>query len=141
MTITDLKNQFLFEDELPPIETNDIDDKDEVNNNRRVAVRYLRDDIILILKKYGLLKWQILPQSKLLDISSKGAYICSSTPLDINKKIMLIFAFKDGKQFQTKATIVHNHPTNTFCYGVDFKKMQHALGDHLIESQEQLVFK
>jgi hypothetical protein len=141
MAISDLKNQDLFEDGLPPLEAKFIDDQAEVSDNRRVAVRYLRDDIILILKQYSLLKWQILAQSKLLDISSKGAYICSSTRLDINKKIMLVFAFKDGKQFQTKGTIIHNHPKNTFCYGVVFKKMEHDLGDHLIESQEQLIFK
>lgn len=141
MNIDDKKLLSQLEDIPPYLEQEQTDDSDEALVNRRLAVRYLRDDIIVVVKQFSLFKWRILPQVQLIDISSKGAYICSSTKLQLKNKLLMVFAFEDGKQFRAHGKIIYNNPKETYCYGIKFDQFEHALGDHLVKSQRQLIFK
>ena len=109
-------------------------------DNARTAVRYLRDDIKVSFKANRLFKRVTVPEAKLIDISSKGAYISCSSKLKINKTITLIFTFNDGKQFKIDARVVHKFPQPSDCYGIKFDKVNHDLGDYMLETQDNLKF-
>ena len=128
---TSIDDDFLFSNEL----------KDIYPANKRTAVRYLRDDIKISLKATGFFKWRRVPEIKLIDISSKGVYISCTTNLKLKKAIILIFTFKDGKQFQIDGRVIHRFPKTSNCYGIKFNKYNHDLGDYLLETQDELNFK
>ncbi len=109
-------------------------------DNKRIAVRYIRDDITAFLFTKIWFKSIRLPV-KLIDISSKGALISCPKKLALNKKIILSLRFQDGKQFDLPATIIHKKKDNAQSYGLKFEVLSNKLGDYLLSSQNDLVFK
>ena len=79
----------------------------EVNltNNRRIATRFIREDISASISGLGLFGMGKALAVTLLDISSKGVLISTDQPLNINKKITVTLKFKSGKAFPIKSIV------------------------------------
>lgn len=126
--------------------TNDNDEIFNMNftaekiQNHRVAVRYIREDITISLQKDGLLNSSKKSPAKLLDISSKGATIECEMGLRINEKIILELVFKDNKEFIIHAKTIH-HVKRKNQYGIKFDIFHHKLGEYILFSQQELIFK
>ena len=125
----------------------DIDDffnfdfTDQDLENKRVAVRYVRRDILVFVKKDTLLKLGKFLKFKLHDISSKGILISSEKKFKIKTKLNIHIYFKSGTRFIIKARIIRVIKKENYFYGIKFEKFNHALGDHLLETQEDLIIK
>lgn len=118
-----------------------LDFTKDLPENNRFAVRYIRTNIkasILRVRLFGLGKPLGL---ELLDISSKGALISTNKKIRKNKKITLILEFEDGKTFEISSKIVRLEKDQTFQYGIKFDRFNHDLGNYLLETQDELVFR
>ena len=109
-------------------------------NNQRTAVRYIRADITITLRKYGLLKFAKKIPVELLDISSKGAAIKCEKKLGIKKRIILELIFEDNHEFIIHAKTIYQIE-NKNKYGLKFDSFNHELGDYLLSTQNDLIFK
>jgi hypothetical protein len=80
---------------------------------------------------------------KLLDISSRGALIGgpSKMVLKTNQKIMLTLIFFSNKKFEIPARVTRQLVEGRTFYGIRFDKVGDELGDYLLESQTDLIFK
>ena len=118
-----------------------LDFTKDLPENNRFAVRYIRTNIkasVLKVRLFGLGKALGL---ELLDISSKGALISTNKKIRKNKKITLILEFEDGKTFEISSKIVRLEKDQTFQYGIKFDRFNHDLGNYLLETQDDLVFR
>jgi hypothetical protein len=117
--------------------------------NQRKTVRYVRKDITAFVSQadvfgtYSLFSYSRAIKVKLLDISSKGALIGgpSTLTLKMNKKIMLTLIFNSNRKFDISARVVRELIQGRRFYGIKFDKANDELGDYLLESQTDLVFK
>jgi len=110
-------------------------------NNRRKVVRYVREDIDATLEKVRLFGKNRSVTSKLLDISTKGALLATSQKLRINAKIILHLVFDTGMTFAIEGKIIHRISASEPTYGISFKQFNSDLGDYLLDTQTDLVFK
>ena len=129
--------------------TNNNDSKDEFDeldydlrldsqtSNKRISVRYRRNDIKAKIKTRRLFFSKEIPVS-LIDISSKGAAITCEKKLRKKIKVSLIVEFQDKKCFTIAAIIVHNYAAPR--YGLKFESYQSELAEHLLETQTDLEF-
>ncbi len=118
----------------------DLSNRNAIHHNRRIAIRYVRPDISALLLKKGFIRsTETLIQ--LLDISSKGALICCSTKLAVKNRVTLRLIFRDGKKFTLAATVVHKQNASKKQYGLKFDTMNNDLGDYLLFTQNDLIFK
>ncbi len=113
---------------------------DEQPNNKRIAIRYVRTDITASLSIKKFLFYSSLIPVTLLDISSKGAAIKSKKKLAVKKKVTIHLLFLDKKKFTISATIVHKSKNKQF-YGLKFDQFNNELGDYLLYSQSDLIFR
>ncbi|MBE0434846.1 MAG: PilZ domain-containing protein [Methylomicrobium sp.] len=129
----------------PPSENHrdifDFDTDDTIQDNGRRSVRYVRSDIKVVLITKTLLGIDRKIQAQIQDISSKGLRVSAEEKLSINKKITVAIKFKDGRRFNMKAKVVRQSSSNKFDYGIKFEERQNDLGDHLLETQTDLLFK
>jgi len=109
-------------------------------NNKRAAVRYLGGGVIAALKLLGILNSDKKHSIELIDISSKGAAIHSKKKISVGKKVILYLAFKDKTIFRVPAKIVYKNKIN-HQYGVKFDQINNKLGDFLVSSGQDLLFK
>lgn len=119
----------------------DLDTDGTIQDNGRRSVRYVRSDIKVVLITKNLLGIDKKIQAKLQDISSKGLRVCAKEKLSINKKITVALKFKDGKRFNMKARVVRQSSSKKLDYGIKFEERQNDLGEHLLETQTDLLFK
>lgn len=123
--------------------TEDFDELDRVIElddsvvNKRISVRYRRNDIKAKLKLRGLFSSREMPV-ELLDISSKGAAIRSDEKLKLKKRVILSVQFTDQKSFNIDAKVVHVQDASR--YGLKFERYQGDLAEHLLETQTDLEF-
>ncbi|PKM10316.1 MAG: hypothetical protein CVV13_13520 [Gammaproteobacteria bacterium HGW-Gammaproteobacteria-3] len=114
-------------------------DSHEVDN-RRKTTRYIRNDfaaMIISSNLFGLKKYS----TRINDISSQGASVSVNQKLAIKSKVTLYFRFKTGKIFKIEGRVVRQCKTSTYCYGIKFTKQENSLGDYLLETQTDLLFK
>ena len=114
--------------------------------NKRVAPRYVRDDIVVALCELTTFfnKEIFIEFVKLNDISSRGLSISSSQNFAVQKKVILNLHFQTGRTrtFKISATIVYKLNTSTaYNYGVKFDEDNHDLADHLLDTQRKLILK
>ena len=112
--------------------------------NKRVATRYVRNDIIIALceiTQFSFGKEIFIDFVKLNDITSRGLSFSIDQYIAINKKIVLNLAFHSEKTFKITATIVYRSNSTPYQYGVKFAYDNYELSDHLLETQRNLVFK
>lgn len=107
-------------------------------SNQRAAVRYITSGISIWLKVKSLFCFKKNLKVKLLDISSKGLAVKCQQDISLRKKITILIKFKDNKKFIIPAIIVHK---KNDLYGIKFNKYNDELGDYLLSSQKDLIFK
>ncbi|MGY6276488.1 PilZ domain-containing protein [Methylomonas sp. MgM2] len=123
--------------------TDDLDELDldiDLDNlflNKRISVRYRRNDINAMVKTRHFI-FPKLFQVNLIDISSKGAAIHSSKKLKIKSRVTFLLEFKDNTRFSINATVVHTRVAPR--YGLRFDQYQHELAEHLLQTQTDLEF-
>lgn len=105
--------------------------------NKRISVRYRRNDIMAMIRTRSLI-FPKLFRVNLLDISSKGAAIHSNKKLKLKSRVTFFLQFKDEKRFTISATVVHNHSAPR--YGLKFDLYQGELAEHLLHTQTDLDF-
>jgi len=135
-----------FDDNLEfPDDLFDIDFSDVPITNKRVATRYIREDIAASVCKISWFNFGFRFNKdifvELIDISSKGVLIATSQKLPLNKKITLTLTFEDLKSFIIQAKVVRKALADQTQYGIKFDRTNDALGDYLLETQRKLVFK
>lgn len=117
--------------------------------NQRKSVRYVRKDITAFISQadifgtYSLFSYSRAIKVKLIDISSRGALIGgpSSMALKINQKIMLTLIFSSNRKFEFPSTVKREITQERTFYGLKFDAVSDTLGEYLLESQSDLVFK
>lgn len=123
----------------------DIDFSEVLISNKRVATRYIREDIAASVCKISWFNFGFRFNKdiyvELVDISSKGVLIATSQKLPINKKITLTLTFEDLKSFIIQAKVIRKAQSDQTQYGIKFDRTNDALGDYLLETQRKLVFK
>lgn len=115
-------------------------DLSDTQDNKRKAVRYVRPDITAILLRKGLFRNRET-ETELLDVSSKGALIACGDKFSIKSKLTLILIFADGRKFTLDAQVIHCETLEKRQYGLKFNKTSDELGEYLLSSQNDLVFK
>ncbi len=110
---------------------------DSLGNNKRVAIRYRRNDIKAVIKVQSRI-YPRLVQVVLHDISSRGAGIISPKKMFKNSRVSLYLLFGDGKRFEIDAVIIY--VKNGKMYGLKFNTYQEELADHLLLTQTDLKF-
>jgi hypothetical protein len=114
------------------------------SKNKRVAPRYVRDDIVVVLCETTHLSFGkefFIDFVKLNDLSSRGLSFSSSHHIAVNKKIVLNLRFNTTVTFKIPASIIYRINTSPYQYGVKFDNDNQELSDHLLETQSKLVFK
>lgn len=119
----------------------DFDPDESIEHNGRKSVRYVRKDIKVVLVTSNLLGIGKKIKAKLQDISSKGVRVSTEEKLGTNKKLVVALKFNDGTTFTINAKTVRKSPDNAFEYGIKFEQQQNKLGDYLLETQTDLLFK
>ncbi len=135
--------------ELSHFEHDDLGIDPSVNSfhNQRKTVRYIRTDITTFISKadifgsYSLFSHSRAIEVRLLDISSKGALIASPDSVRINKKILLTLIFDANRKFDIPAKVIREAPEARKVYGLKFETIHHELGDYLLETQTELIFR
>ena len=105
--------------------------------NKRISVRYRRNDIKAMVKTRRFI-FPTLVQVNLLDISSKGASIHSDKKLKRKSRVIFLLEFKDEKRFIISAAVVHTRLAPR--YGLRFDRYQRELAEHLLHTQTDLEF-
>lgn len=118
-----------------------LHDLDIPVTNRRKVVRYVREDIEASLEKTGLFGNKKPIASKLLDISTKGALLATDHEFRIKARVVLHLTFDKGKSFTIPGRIIHRISTSVPTYGIEFSQINHDLGDYMLATQSDLVFK
>jgi hypothetical protein len=123
-----------------------VDLSNSLSKNKRVAPRYVRDDIVVVVCEmlaFSLVSKEIfIDFVKLNDITSRGLSFSSPQYMAIRKKIILNLKFYHSKtSFKISAMIVYRSDRPPYQYGVKFDYDNHELSDHLLETQRNLVFK
>jgi hypothetical protein len=114
---------------------------DDSARKYRTTTRLLYDDIAARINGSGLSFFAKAVPVTVLDISSKGALVSSTTKLSLNKKITLALAFKAGNTFKINAIIIRKNGLSTNEYGIKFDNYNNELGDYLFDSIDDLIFK
>ncbi len=113
--------------------------------NRRLGVRYIRDDILVSLRKSHFLRLGFPSMNeetfvRLLDISSKGASIATDVKLSVNNKVNLTITFMGSKSFDMPGRVVRITKANRPIYGIKFDEVNNRMADYLV-SARKLAFK
>ena len=112
--------------------------------NKRVATRYIRDDIIVAICEitpFSFGREIFIDFVKLNDITSRGMSISSIHSIAVNRKIVLNLKFHTEVTFKINASIVHRTNNSPYQYGIKFDFDHYELSDYLLETQSKLVFK
>ena len=113
--------------------------------NRRMGIRYIRNDLGVSLRKIGLFKFSFRGNEdisvKLVDISSRGVLIATNIKLPINKKVFLTIRFADFKEFKIPSEIVRKSGDAVIVYGIKFDRLNDDLAEKLLATQRKLAFR
>ncbi|MDD2740372.1 MAG: PilZ domain-containing protein [Methylomonas lenta] len=124
----------------PMIDFDELDLEIELDSllvNKRISVRYRRNDIQAMLKTRSFL-FPRLFRVALLDISSKGAAILSHKKLRSNSRVSFFLQFKDGRRFTISGKVANTQAAPR--YGLKFDTYQTELAEHLLHTQTDLLF-
>lgn len=130
----------MADNEFPTDFFDELDQDIELDSlliNKRISVRYRRNDIRAVIRTHSFLFPRIIPVN-LLDISSKGAAIHSDKKLRLKTRVSFFLYFRDGRRFTIRATVANNQAAPR--YGLKFDFYQVELADHLLATQTDLLF-
>jgi len=133
------ENETDYDDEIFSMSIDNLQEDNLQEDNHRTAVRYVRVDITALLIQPFLFKPSKKILVKLLDISSKGASIEFKDKLSEKKQVILELTFKDKRKFSIKSKIIYHK--NHIEYGLKFDQLNNELGDYLLKTQNDLIFK
>ncbi len=113
--------------------------------NRRLAIRFQRDNIFAYLKKSSFMKLGLSSLNevsfvKLLDISSKGAAVATDAKLNVNNKVILTITFMGSKTFEIPSKVVRVSNAKRPVYGIKFDAINNRMADYLVNAKK-LAFK
>lgn len=114
--------------------------------NQRRTVRYVRKDIRARIwqrrwfHNFGLAWLRRDFAVELLDISNRGCLIASPKKLERNDKIVVLLQFETGKLFEINASVVRKSAAGDE-YGIQFTEYNDALGEYMLQTQNELLFK
>ncbi len=114
-------------------------------SNRRLGVRFIRDDILVSLRKSNFLTLSFQSGReenfvRLLDISSKGASIATDVKLSVNTKVNLTITFMGSKSFEMPSKVVRVTKAKRPVYGIKFDEVNNRMAEYLV-SAKKLAFK
>jgi PilZ domain len=113
--------------------------------NRRLGIRYIRNDIGTTIRKTGLFHFSLRATHdisvKLVDISSRGVLVATNIKLPINTKVFLTIRFADFKEFEIPGKVVRKSEGAVVIYGIKFDSLNNDLADNLLATQRRLSFK
>ena len=118
-----------------------IDFTKDLPVNNRLTVRYIRKDIKVALSRIGFFNFRRPVTARLHDISSRGALISTQKKLNRKGIFKLYLLFKDHQRFDIKVKIIRQMHSDRHYYGIKFDRFNHKLGDHLVKTQEDLIFR
>lgn len=124
----------------PMIDFDELDLEIELDSllvNKRISVRYRRNDIQAMVKTRSFF-FPRLFRVALIDISSKGAAIHSKKKLRHKSRVNIFLQFKDGRRFSISGRIANTHAAPR--YGLKFDNYQTELAEHLLHTQTELLF-
>lgn len=131
--------------ELPDDDWLNQEITEAVVTNRRMSIRYIRNDIGARIRKIGLFNFSFLKNReisvRLVDISSRGVLISTPIRLTINKKVSLTIRFADFTEFDVPGTVVHKSLGKMQVYGIKFDRLNDDLADYLLKTQRKLTFR
>jgi hypothetical protein len=125
---------------FPMIDYDELDIEIELDSllvNKRISVRYRRNDIQAVVKTRSFF-FPRLFRVTLLDVSSKGAAILSQKKLRKKSRVSFFLQFDDGKRFSITGIVANTQSAPR--YGLKFDSYQADLADHLLHSQTELLF-
>lgn len=137
MTNQDFNGDTDFLEEVFFDELNQELELDTLIINKRISVRYRRNDIKAVVKTHSLFFPRLI-KVLLLDISSKGAAIHSDAKLRLKSRVSFFLQFDDGKRFTIEAVVANTQSAPR--YGLKFSVYQTELADHLLATQTDLQF-
>jgi hypothetical protein len=148
---TDSNNNHAESERTPDDGLSAVDMSGLSSQNKRVAPRYIRDDIIIALCEitpFSFGREVFIDFVKLNDITSRGLSFSTTHHLTTHKKIVLNLIFHSEVAFKISGTIIYRTSTViyrtqavVFQYGVKFDSDHNELSEHLLETQSKLVFK
>lgn len=112
--------------------------------NKRIATRYMRDDIAVVLCEitpFSFGKEVFIDFVKLNDITGRGISFFSTQQIPVNKKVILNLRFHSDMTFKINATIIYRSNVSPYQYGIKFDHDHRELSDHILDTQRTLVFK
>jgi hypothetical protein len=120
----------------------DAENFDDPAINRRKAVRYRRGDVQAKLVRRNIFRVSKVFEVELRDISTRGAHIACQRKLAVNAAFLLRITFNSGECFDIEGKIIHQKTDDEGGgYGFKFKTCNDVLGDYLLDTQTDLVFK
>jgi hypothetical protein len=145
--MTDINISLQLADSLDCFDEFDFFDKSKRPKERRKAIRYIREDIDVIIVRGLPLSFYINKTAKLMDINSKGMLVDSKL-LSLNKSYEFILLFTTGIKFNVKGRVVNHsilspinqHELKYLC-GIKFDRFYDELGDYLLKTQDKLIIK
>ncbi|MDD1605438.1 MAG: hypothetical protein LUO95_04650 [Methylococcaceae bacterium] len=114
------------------------------SNNKRIATRYVRDDIAVALCETTAISFGkeiFIDFVTLNDITGRGISFSSMQYITLRKRVILNLRFHSNTTFKIHATIVYRSNTAPYQYGIKFDSDNRELSDHLLDTQRNLVFK
>ena len=112
-----------------------------LTDNERKTIRYIRNDVKVSLLYGNILGIKKNRLTTLNDISTKGTLVTATQKLSLNKKVIVVITFGDGKVFRINGKIIRQCPTAPHRYAIQFDKQENALGDYLLKTQTDLTFR
>ena len=79
--------------------------------------------------------------AKYRNLSSSGVNILTYSPLNIKKQHSLLFTLSNGKKHKAITKIDQYQHYRYYNYGIKFDKTNDELGEHILETQTDLIFK
>lgn len=114
-------------------------DGEQLPENNRIAVRYIRTDITAsLIAKERFFFFSKKITVRLIDISSKGVAVVSLEKIKA-KKASLELIFPNNQIITIDGKIIYRGNGNK--YGLKFDQFNNELGNHLLATQTDLLFK
>ena len=117
----------------------------ETNNYLSVhsfpSIKTLLNDKEISLERLCLYESKDQVSAKFRNLNSRSVKVLTYTPLDPKKQHCLIFILSNGKKHKVLTQINNSQHRIYYNYGIKFDKASNELGDYILETQTDLIFK
>jgi hypothetical protein len=112
-----------------------------LSNHSFPALQYFLKNKAAPLKSLHLFESNQEILMKFRDLDASSVKIFTYVPLDIKENHSLLFILNNGEQQKISSQIDQYQRLINNSYGIKFEKMSDKLGDHILETQTDLIFK